>query len=514
MALDGIYTYFLVKELNETISNTRVESISLDGLIFSFSLYKQKVRSHLAINLNASYSSLYLTKQNIQKKDTSNFLYQLKRYLEGGILNSIVQYKSDRVVELYFTVYDFIHGPIKRKLIFEAMGRHSNLYLIEDNKIIDVYKKMFVLEGRHLIPNAQFEYFSSDKIDARNYQFDPLISPKDLTLKYLGISLRLAKYLNQNDIHPFDINVEPTLSLDENKSYFFNIFEGKTIKYSTLSEALENRIMASKDLKSPYKNFISNQLKRIDKKQVQLKQQLEQAEYMIDDKLKGDHIYASGLDLNSKLGWVDHIALDETISLSDNAQNYYKSYHKGKRAINYINQELDKVYIEKQIFDNFMHELELTDANDLNDFKMLLIPFGYLKQKPSKNQKHNHKIKVLTVKDETSTYIIGKNALQNAHIINNLANSNDYWFHVKDAPGSHVLVRTQNLNEKVIRTAAILAAYFSSLNQSSSIPVNYTLFKYVSKIGGRPASFVKIKNEKTIFIDILVDDVNKLIENA
>nr|WIF88788.1 NFACT family protein [Acholeplasma laidlawii] len=145
---------------------------------------------------------------------------QLKKYLEGGILKNITQYQSDRVIEFNFTVYDFIYGPVERKLIFEAMGRHANLYLIEQGKIIDLYKKMFVLEGRHLIPNATFGYFLSDKLDAKDYVFDPLSTPKDITNKYLGISQRLANYLQLTGKHPFEIEVEPTLSMENNKSYF------------------------------------------------------------------------------------------------------------------------------------------------------------------------------------------------------------------------------------------------------------------------------------------------------
>ncbi|OAN17585.1 hypothetical protein A2I99_06755 [Acholeplasma laidlawii] len=98
--------------------------------------------------------------------------------------------------------------------------------------------------------------------------------------------------------------------------------------------------------------------------------------------------------------------------------------------------------------------------------------------------------------------------------MNQIGLANDYWFHVKDAPGSHILVRTPDLTEKVLRTSAMLAAYFSSQKASSSIPVNYTLFRFVSKIGGKPASFVKIKNEKTIYIDIDQTIVYNLLQNA
>src|SRR5690554_8213489 len=115
MALDGIYTHYLIKELNESTQNTRVESIWLDGLRFVFSLYKQKQRHFLIIKLNASFTSYYWTDNPPEKKDTSHFLSQLKKNLECGIVNNITDDTSDRVIVFRFTVCDLIYGAIQRK---------------------------------------------------------------------------------------------------------------------------------------------------------------------------------------------------------------------------------------------------------------------------------------------------------------------------------------------------------------------------------------------------------------
>src|SRR5690606_34409940 len=234
-------------------------------------------RYYLTFNLNASFTSVYLSKKPVDKVDNSNFLANLKKHLVGGILKEITQFSSDRVLLLKFIVYDFILGPIEKTLIFEAMGRHANLILLENDKILDLYKKMFVIDGRHLVPNATYEYFKTDKKDAKEYVFNPLLTPKEITEQYLGISLRLAKYLVEHNIKPYDIKIEPTLSLVENKSYFFNIFEGETKSFNSLSEALENRTMESKNDKLPYLTFIKNQIKKLDKKHDQLLKQMHDA---------------------------------------------------------------------------------------------------------------------------------------------------------------------------------------------------------------------------------------------
>ena len=84
------------------------------------------------------------------------------------------------------------------------------------------------------------------------------------------------------------------------------------------------------------------------------------------------------------------------------------------------------------------------------------------------------------------------------------------WYHVKDAPGSHVLVVDPTNTEEEIRTASILAAYYSSYQSSSSVCVNYTLTRWIKKIPGKRNCFVTYSNEKTIYIDPDIEIINKL----
>ncbi len=76
------------------------------------------------------------------------------------------------------------------------------------------------------------------------------------------------------------------------------------------------------------------------------------------------------------------------------------------------------------------------------------------------------------------------------------------WFHVKDAPGSHVVVKSSfPLTETTIRTAAQLASHFSKMRKSSSVAVDYLEVRYLKKVPGKINSFVTYKNNKTIYID-------------
>ena len=84
------------------------------------------------------------------------------------------------------------------------------------------------------------------------------------------------------------------------------------------------------------------------------------------------------------------------------------------------------------------------------------------------------------------------------------------WYHVKDAPGSHVLVLNPTNSEEEIRTAAMLAAYYSTYQSSSSVAVNYTLARNIKKIPGKRNCFVTFTGEKTIYIDPDIEFINKL----
>ena len=106
--------------------------------------------------------------------------------------------------------------------------------------------------------------------------------------------------------------------------------------------------------------------------------------------------------------------------------------------------------------------------------------------------------------------MVGKNNVQNEYITHQSARGNDLWFHVKDSPGSHILIKNPTNTEEEIRTAAILAAYYSPYQTSSSVAVNYTLARYVKKIPGKRNCFVTFTNEKTIYIDPDIDFINKL----
>lgn len=517
MIIDGAFIQRVVKELDKKLNKARLEKIShVTSESFLFQFYFKGEKLKLIIDLNANFFSTYLTSKKNPNKEHTQFLLTLKKQLEGGILESIEQYQTDRVVLFQFTVYDFIDGPIQKTLVFEAMGKHSNLILVHDGTIVDTYKKMFFETGRQLIPGAVFEFFPSDKKPFTSIDYTLIDSPKAISQSYMGVSMKLATYLFEHHIQIEDLPFKPTKDITKNTGYFFDIFPSDHQKkcYDTLSELCDDQEIVNTQYKQSYDLFIKKQLERYIRKLGQLEISFNKTKDQLNDKVLGDLIYQSGQNLNQKLSSIDvygqEVLLDPTLSLNENAQKYFKSYQKAKRGLIHIEDQIKETRDLVELFKEFETYLSFATQEDIIDLENDLILHGY-KTKKKQTFKKKQSPNILKINDDDAVYIIGKNSLQNQYVTHELARQDDYFFHVKDAPGSHLIVKTHALNEKIIRKASMLAAYFSSLRYSSSIPVDYTQIKNVKKIPKVPGYKVLLKNQKTMFIDIDEEKVNSYL---
>ena len=100
------------------------------------------------------------------------------------------------------------------------------------------------------------------------------------------------------------------------------------------------------------------------------------------------------------------------------------------------------------------------------------------------------------------TVLVGKNNKQNDYLTTKIANSNDIWLHVKDVPGSHVILRSGNKvpSSDTIYKCAKVAKEHSKASQTSNVAVDYTLVKYVKKPSGSKPGMVIYTHEKTIIV--------------
>jgi predicted ribosome quality control (RQC) complex YloA/Tae2 family protein len=196
------------------------------------------------------------------------------------------------------------------------------------------------------------------------------------------------------------------------------------------------------------------------------------------------------------------IQLDSKISLFKNAERYFLKYQKAKKSIDVIKQQIEEAQLEGANLDYLTVAVAEASNDDLKQIEQELIARKYILEKPVNKKKKEEKIKIREYFTPSGVKIsVGKSNIQNDHLTFKIAKNHEFFFHVKDYPGAHVIAHTDTLNEEVIRFAANLAAYNSKAKTSSSVPVDYCQVKYIKKPKNYTPGLVLISNYKTIYID-------------
>jgi predicted ribosome quality control (RQC) complex YloA/Tae2 family protein len=197
------------------------------------------------------------------------------------------------------------------------------------------------------------------------------------------------------------------------------------------------------------------------------------------------------------------IVFDIRLSPLENAQLYYTKYNKLKRAKELLEKQLSQCIQELTYLESITVALEhVANTPDIADIREELINGGYLKKSTKRRMPIPASSPQTAVTPDGLTILIGKNNRQNDIVTFKQAQHNDIWFHTKDIPGSHVILRsgTQNPSLQAIEAAAHLAAYYSKASQSSNVPVDYTQRRYVKKPSGAKPGFVIYDHQNTIYI--------------
>jgi predicted ribosome quality control (RQC) complex YloA/Tae2 family protein len=211
------------------------------------------------------------------------------------------------------------------------------------------------------------------------------------------------------------------------------------------------------------------------------------------------------------------IALDPALSPMQNIQRYYKKYSRAKRA-----QELIQIQIEQCRQDILYLEgiaLSLTDVIsnlEVQEIIQELSESGYMPPTPRsrQNAKPSEPRKIQLASG--AVILVGRNNRQNDLVTFKHAQPRDLWFHTKDIPGSHVVLRSQGVSPQLpdIEKAAHLAAWFSKARNSANIPVDYTERRYVKKPSGAKPGFVIYEKQKTLRITPTETEINELLQSG
>ena len=270
----------------------------------------------------------------------------------------------------------------------------------------------------------------------------------------------------------------------------------------------------SKDLKKLVKKNIEKLNRKLSNQANELNVALNREKFKVYADLISSNFYKieKGADSVTVENFYDEmkeikIPLDPTLDGPSNAAKYYKKYSKLKNAASFLTEQIEIGKSEISYLESILLNIDFAERPDeIDEIYEELEKEGYLKKKKKNNKKKKDSDEnYITVKTEDGFDIyIGKNNRQNDYLTHKKAKKNDLWFHVKDAPGSHVILKNDNrdFTNNSLLTAAKLAAKYSSLSKSQNILVDYTFKMYVKRHPAKKPGLVTYTNYKTININI------------
>lgn len=527
----------------------------------------------LFISASASLPLIYLTEENKPAPLTApNFCMVLRKYLQGGRVVSVTQPGLERVIQIKVEHLDEMGDTCIRVLCFELMGKYSNLILCDDkNVILDSLKHVSAVMSsvREVLP--QREYFipvTVEKKDALNtdyVQFATLAKEyrqapyKMIYQSYTGISPFMAREMCNNAniddrIMAGDLDeqavkrlyqaFEDVMHIIRNKSFApCMISENGKVKefavmdipsypveqkqsYESVSKLLfefyssknKEDVMRQKslNLRKTVQTILERDYKKLDLQKKQLEDASEREKYKIYGELLNAYGYQleDGLKEAKVLNYYTNeelvIPLDETLSIKENAVRFFDKYSKMKRteealAIQTKENKAEIAYLESvQTFLN----IASTKA-DLQQIQAELAERGFVKKSYDKKHKKIINKPLHYVMYDEYDFYVGKNNLQNEEVTFKIANGNDWWFHAKGVPGSHVIVKSRTANpatewdmpDEVFEAAACLAAIYSKNGSQEKTEVDYIRKKHVKRPGGGEPGFVVYYTNFSMMID-------------
>ena len=478
---DTIGLKFLVEELKQDLINFKVNKIiQYDNHSFSLIFPKK----NLFFQIKDSKSIVYIKdKKDENTNISSSFILSIKKYLDHSQLDDIKILNLDRIVSFKFKRIN-ISGEIDiNYLIFEIMGRHSNIFLLDkDFKIINIFNNNVSIENKRFYAiNSKYEYFELDK---KEIDFETIFtSPQEMIDKIKGIGNIFASdtYKNIEKRKQLSSSYKGYIFKNNNNVYLsynkFSKFNNYEInEYNTLNEAInsyfEEFVNTSliTDKKKKIEKFLLNKIKKNYKilenieKDIFKDSNFEEYRYLAD--LLASYIYLIKPRMD-KIEVFDYnknknilIDLDPKKSPSDNLNLLYKKYRKAKKGLEFANERKIKILEDQKYLDEVLNFL--IKENDYLGLEEIEDELG-LKKKIENKKNKIKKRELLKYVYNGYEIFVGRNHTENNHLTFEKAKNNDIWLHVRDIPGSHVIIVTnkKKVDQDTLYYAAGLAALHS-----------------------------------------------------
>lgn len=563
MNLEGLTLHILTKELQQELLGSKIYRVFMPKAnAVLLNIKRERDTVSLLGDLNGASPALYIpTRQPENPEIPPAFCMLLRKHLEEGRITSIEQLDLDRVIIFEIDMLGERSKIITKQLIFELAGKNSNIILVQDGIIIDSLRHIGISQNSYRVVLPGKEYIAPPPQDglsilatdpeeivetanflpipnfARNFMTATTGIGKATTAELLKIAdipenIDKLDYANMNILREIISGLQNKV---ENNPYPVYATISRTNQVKTIltlePQVLEQgmRVQSFDSVNAAIrfaqslvpielpqheilKKIVAAELAKLKKKIKALDKDLEHADDAEKEREKADSIMASiymlkrGMTEATIMNIYDgsdmKLKLNPILSPTENAQAYYKKYNKFKRAQTEV--RLQKEQTQEALAYTESLEASLltaTTKNEVEEIRQEMIAAGLIKEFGKKKKSSLPSSQPLKLNlPSGSTLFIGKNNKQNDYVTFTMGGPKDLWFHTKDIPGSHVILKANgSANEEDILAAVELAAFFSKASNSSNVPVDCVERRFVKKPAGSKPGFVIFTNQKTYY---------------
>lgn len=538
MPQDAYTIKYIAEELKRRLVGGKISRIvqpSRDSL--TFIIYTGKCNVKLEACLSAQSARLSLTDGETEVPTVApNFCMLLRKHLQNAEILDIVQPDFERIIYFDLKCTSEFTETVMR-LYFEIMGKYSNAVLCENGIIVGALKTTAISESTKRVLFGGVKYTPpepQDKLSPDDTQgiADALKDYSGERVKFIservkGISFATAlemvntygESITAEDVRDYvysvarpcvtycdgEMNDFKVKSTQSDKKLYPDILSAQSAYYSyTVVKKQFN------EKKNKLLSALNSGMKKLDKRLAQMRDKLSECRDIEEIKLKGELITANifaikrGDEFFEAINYYDEncgkikIALDKTLTPSQNAQKYFKRYAKLKRTKASVDEQLTAALAQKNYLDGI--RVHICSAEKLCDFDeteeelaalQLIKKVETKKKKPAAPPYRSYCYGGFKI-------IAGRNNIQNERLTKSLS-AEDMWLHTQKYHSSHVAVITEGraVPDGVIKVAAEICAYYSDGRNGSKIPVDYTFKKFVKKPPASNTGFVIYTDYKT-----------------
>lgn len=533
-----------------------------------FTIRNARTNHMLLISADAQSPRVHLTSfKRPNPKTPPNFCMLLRKHLEGVRFVRADQLGFDRVLCMRFARRhaNTVSTRELLTLIVEIMGKHSNIILAnETGRILGAVKPVGrsknryreILPGREYVPPPS--HGKINPLDMTTEQFDELLSKtfagfaldawltntfagispftaRELSLRSEGDTARLRdeffaliKRIQTGDFAPVIISdadghtmgfyAFPTVQHPASNQYersSVNVVADIYYKVAIPMLSLEHSRQA-------FSARLTRELKARENALKKMEQAVTESQQAVRWKEIGELILsqvnsippkaesAQLIDYYDPAGTKITVKLDPSLDAAENAEAYFRKYQKANLTLETLKDRIDETRAEVELLKKACNSIaSITSEDQIRQIEQTLAARGIVIRNQEQVDLHKEKAefgghKIKRVVSEGWEILVGQNSDANDYLLTRIASANDWWLHVKAAPGAHVIIRTngkpERVSQSVMYLAAELAVEHSDSKHSSLVPVDYTLRKYVRKPRGAPPGKTLYEREKTIFV--------------